>query len=96
MTNSSKLYRFSDGTVGTVLEWCRKNAVRYDMVTNRSHYNMINRRKFHGMDNDEQKVYEDRLKAQAVKPEYRAYSSDDVYVVITKRDYMAAITEKAR
>lgn len=89
-TTSQKLYRFSDGTTDTLLGYCIKNATRYEVSTNRSWYNLIDRMKYFRMDNDEQRVYEEKLKKKAAKPEYRVWNGD-TFIVITKRDYLAAI-----
>lgn len=87
-----KLYRFADGTVSTMREWCIKNAVRYEMKTNRSWFDLIDRRKHHRMNNEEQAEYEKKLKIAAAKPQYRAWTNSDTCMVITKREYLAAIS----
>lgn len=92
LTNQ-KLYRFSDGTIDTLLGYCIKNATRYEVSTNRSWFDLIDRRKYFRMNNDEQRVYEEQLKKKAAKPEYRAWNGD-TFIVITKRDYLAAIASQ--
>lgn len=88
---TQKLYRFSDGSFDTILGYCIKNAIRYEVKTNRSWYDLIDRRKYNRMDNAEQAVYEAKLKKAAAKPQYRAWTSADTFIVCTMKEYMAAI-----
>lgn len=90
MATSDKLYKFSDGTVSTIREWCARNAVRYEIKKDRSWYDLIDRQKYHRMDGNEQAEYEKRLKIEAAKPQYRAWKDADTFIVITRREYLAA------
>lgn len=94
MATDGKLYRFADGTVSTINDWCIRNAVRYEVKKDRSWYDLIDRRKYNRMDGAEQAEYEKRLKAEAAKPQYRAWTDADTFIVITKRDYLAAMKHR--
>lgn len=90
-----KLFRFSEGTM-TEKDWVSRYAGRVVEHYRKSHYDLIDKKKWNRMDAAEQKEYEDKLKKKIEQPEYRAYrkNEDEIFVVVSKDTF--SFTENSK
>jgi len=81
---SNKPLRFPEGVM-TERDWVKNYSDRLE-EKKVGWESLIDRKKYHRMDGDEQKEYEAQLKKKAEKPQYRAWKGD-IFHVISKDTY---------